>query len=140
MEHAGGDRAWRRAALWGILTSLLLVACSPDPPHLVGKWVVEDIAGRGIIDSSHVVLEFLPDGRLAGSATCNRLLGSYEKDGHQLSLEPVGTTMMACPEALMNQERRLLDLLPKITRSRIDETGALILETADGQSLTARHR
>jgi len=106
---------------------------------LVGdEWMIEDIAGGGVIDSSHASLKFMPDGRLAGSATCNRLLGSYEKDGSQLSLERAGTTMMACPEAQMKQERRLLDLLSEVTRYSIDDSGVLILETADGKRITAR--
>ena len=46
--------------------------------------------------------------------------------------------MMACPEALMNQERKLLDLLPSVETFRIDESGALVLNTADGKKITAR--
>ncbi len=45
---------------------------------------------------------------------------------------------MACPEALMVQERKLLDLLPRIARYRIDATGALILVAPDGTAITAR--
>ncbi len=109
-----------------------------DTPLLGRPWVVEDIASGGVIDNSHVTLHFLPDGRLAGSATCNRILGSYESKGPQLTLKQVGATMMACPEALMNQERKLLELLPKIVTQRIDETGALILTATDGSTLRAR--
>ena len=39
--------------------------------------------------------------------------------------------MMACPEALMAQERRLLDLLPRVDGYRLDKTGALVLTAAD---------
>ena len=46
--------------------------------------------------------------------------------------------MMACPEALMNQERKLLQLLPKVQRYRIDASGALVLETASGDAIVAR--
>lgn len=106
---------------------------------LVGdEWGVEDIDGEGVIDGSPASLKFLPDGRLAGSATCNRLLGSYQKDGNQLSLERAGTTMMACPQAQMKQEGRLLDLLSEVTRYTIDDSGVLILETDDGERITAR--
>lgn len=110
-------------------------------PQLVGReWVIEDIAGGGVIDASEANLLFLPDGRLAGSTTCNRLLGSYSTDGSQLSLDAAGTTMMACPKALMKQERRLLELLPKVTRYSIDDTGALVLTTAGGAKIIARRR
>lgn len=102
------------------------------------EWVIEDIAGTGVIDNSHATLSFLADGRLAGSATCNRLIGSYEAHGQKLSIKPLGTTMMACPEALMNQERKLVELLPAVMSYRIDGTGALVLETTSGQTIVAR--
>lgn len=93
-----------------------------------------------MIDKSHASLQFLADGRLAGSATCNRIVGSYQSKGTQLIIEPVGTTMMACPEALMNQEGKLLQLLPMVTSYRIDKTGALVLTTGDGTTVVARRQ
>ena len=113
-------------------------------PLLQGaEWVIEDIANTGIIDNSHIALEFLPDGRLAGSTGCNRILGSYATDAAdaaKLTIQPAGTTMMACPPALMNQERKLLDLLPTVASYRIDSTGALVLHTAGKQTITARRQ
>ncbi|MDQ2780823.1 MAG: META domain-containing protein [Pseudomonadota bacterium] len=109
-----------------------------DTPLLGRAWRVEDIAGGGVIDDSHATLLFTADGRLAGSAGCNRIIGSYQSQGTQLKIEPAGTTMMACPPALMNQERKLLTLLPQIKRYRIDDTGGLMLTTADGQTIKAR--
>jgi CubicO group peptidase (beta-lactamase class C family) len=112
-----------------------------DKTPLLGReWVIESIAGVGVIDDSHAALQFLPDGRLAGSATCNRILGSYETQAQNLRIQPTETTMIACPEELMNQERTLLNLLPAIERYRIDKTGALVLSTADDRSLMARRR
>ncbi len=107
-------------------------------PLLGQEWVIEAIAGAGVIDDSHATLQFLPKGRLAGSATCNRILGSYETQATKLRIQPAGATMMMCPPALMNQERKLLDLLPAITSYQIDKTGALVLSTADGKTLLAR--
>ncbi len=107
-------------------------------PLLGAEWVIENIAGGGVIDNSQATLQFLPEGRLAGNATCNRLLGSYKTEGQTLGISNAGTTMMACPPALMNQERKLLDLLTQVTRWQIDKTGALVLSTADGKSIVAR--
>lgn len=107
-------------------------------PLLGAEWTIEDIAGAGVIDNSHATLIFMPDGQLAGSATCNRILGSYQSEGKQLSIKEVGATMMSCPEALMNQERKLLDLLPKVKSYKIDDTGALLLSTEDGKTIKAR--
>ncbi|MEZ5566489.1 MAG: META domain-containing protein [Gammaproteobacteria bacterium] len=68
------------------------------------EWIIEDIAGDGVIDNPQASLVFGIDGRLSGSATCNRIFGRYQLQGKQLSIEPMGTTMMACPEAVDNQE------------------------------------
>jgi CubicO group peptidase (beta-lactamase class C family) len=112
---------------------------STDPTPLLGReWVIEDIVGSGVVDNSQATLHFFPDGRLAGNASCNRMIGSYEASPGRLTVTLAGATMMACPEALMNQERKLLDWLPTVTSYRIDATGALILMAVDGSTLTAR--
>ena len=110
-------------------------------PLLGPEWVVEDIAGAGVIDRSHATLQFLRDGRIVGNATCNRFFGSYESTGPALlRIEPAGANRMACPPALMHQENKLLQLLPAIKSYRIDKTGALVLSTADGQTVLARRQ
>ncbi len=112
-----------------------------ETAQLVGReWYIEDIAGKGVIDNSPANLLFMPDGRLAGNAGCNRLIASYTQDGDALAIDQAGTTMMACPEALMNQERSLLDLLSMVESYSMDETGALVLTTSNGATITARRR
>ncbi|WP_341861375.1 serine hydrolase [Gymnodinialimonas sp. 57CJ19] len=114
---------------------------SQTAPNLTGpEWVIEDIAGRGVIDNSPASLEFLPDGSLAGNASCNRLIGSYEATDTGLSVMLSGTTMMACPEAVAHQEQRLLALLPAAVSFEIDATGALVLTTDGGETIAARRR
>ena len=102
------------------------------------EWRVEDIAGAGIIDNSPATLLFGPDGRLSGNASCNRLIGSYTVERNKLTISPAGLTMMACPPALMDQERKLVDLIRTVTRYSIDRTGKLTLTSASGKSIVAR--
>ncbi len=109
-------------------------------PLIGHEWVIEDIAGRGVIDMSYASLVFLEEGRLAGNATCNRILGNYKISDRRIDIDSAGTTMMSCPEALMRQERVLLEMLPRVQSYRIDATNALILETRDGQRIVARRR
>ncbi|SFM28723.1 Type III secretion system lipoprotein chaperone (YscW) [Ectothiorhodospira mobilis] len=56
------------------------------------------------------------------------------------TLGPLATTMMACPQALMDQERRVLQALEAVRRFDRDATGALRLmgESGDTPLLTAR--
>lgn len=107
-------------------------------PSLTGaEWMIEDIAGHSVIDDSHASLQFLPDGRLAGS---NRLPGSCTLNDDAFSIKPTGTAMMVCPEALMRQERRLLQMLPEINSFKIDGGGSPVLQTTDGKSSIMRQQ
>ena len=114
-------------------------AAEVDETALFGEeWKIEDIGGAGVIDDSSATLVFLPDGGLTGRATCNHFGTSYTIVGPAMTISPVGSTRMACPEALMNQEQTLLQLLPTVHSFGIDASGALVLTTADGQTITAR--
>lgn len=95
-------------------------------------WEIEDIGGRGIVDRSRVTLEFDDDGRLSGHASCNRFTASYTRDGDKLDIGPAAVTRMACPPALMNQERVFLDALARVRRFAIDDSGTLVLAGANG--------
>jgi heat shock protein HslJ len=96
------------------------------------EWVVEDLAGGGIIDRSRVTLNFDAEGQVSGRASCNRYTAGYQARGDRLGFTPAAATKMACAEALMNQEQNFFRILGAVDRFRIDETGALILEGAAG--------
>jgi heat shock protein HslJ/membrane-bound inhibitor of C-type lysozyme len=117
-----------------------LDGCGGDPASLLQgvTWIVEDIAERGIIDSSRVTIHFGEDGQLSGRASCNTYLGRYQLTGESLTLSVSGVTRMACPPALMDQETRVLDQLRQVRRFEIDPTGALLLHGDTGRALLAR--
>ena len=121
----------------------VLNGCGGEPIDLLAglEWVVEDIAGGGIIDSSRVTMEFdAASRRVAGSGGCNRYNAAFDLSGEGLSIGPAAATMMACAEALMEQEWRFFDLLQRVSRFDIDETGALLLyiNDQDAPQLVAR--
>lgn len=113
--------------------------CGGDRQRLLrgAVWVVEDLAGAGIIDRSRITIEFLEENRVAGRASCNRYTGSYELRGEGVSIGPLASTRMACAPALMNQEDRFLDLLNDVNSVRIGQQGQLLLSTPDGKSIKA---
>lgn len=107
-----------------------LAGCGGDPLALLtgAEWVVEDIAGGGIIDRSHVTLVFDGLDRVAGSGGCNNYNGAFTISGEGVSFGPAAATMKACSEALMNQERRFFQTLAGVNRFDIDkDSGALVL-------------
>ncbi|OFE13804.1 hypothetical protein PHACT_00185 [Pseudohongiella acticola] len=116
-----------------------LTGCGGNPARLIqgAEWVLEDINGRGIIDSSRVTLNFWPDGRVTGRATCNNLMGQYQLSGEGFSINQIATTRIACAPALMAQEQTVMENLRDLQRFDVTELGALVLHSANG-TLTAR--
>lgn len=114
--------------------------CGGDPwSLLVGRtWVIEDIAGGGVIDRARATMGFDAAGRVYGSGSCNRYNGPATLNGETLSLGALASTKMACPEAIMTQEQRFFSALSEVSGFDIDETGALILRGPSGPLVLAR--
>jgi len=87
------------------------------PFKLAGsEWVLEDLAGTGVIDNIPATLTFPEDGKVVGNGSCNRFFGPAETQGQVIKLGPLGATRMACPEAVMNQETKYLNALQAAER------------------------
>lgn len=108
-----------------------LSGCGGAPLSLLTgpEWVVEDLQGKGIIDNSHMTLQVGTGGQVAGSGGCNRYFGNLTLSGEGLRIGPLGSTMMACAEALMEQENRLHTALAAVDSFDLDDTGALELRS-----------
>jgi heat shock protein HslJ/membrane-bound inhibitor of C-type lysozyme len=114
--------------------------CGGAPERLFrgAEWVVEDLAGGGIIDMSRITVNFLEDGRIGGRASCNQYSGSYQLTGEGgITFDHLAVTRMACAPALMNQEDRFLDILNRVSGIRIGRNGELLLLTPDSDTLKA---
>jgi len=114
--------------------------CGGEPKSLLtgGEWIVETIGGAPVVDKPEATILFMEEGRVAGNASCNRFIGGYYLTGEGLSFSQMGTTMMACEEALSLQEARFLELLQAVFRFEISPEGRLVLHTPDGRSITAK--
>lgn len=111
-------------------------AATAASASLVGpEWVAEDIGGKGVADQVRSHLSFMPDGRLAGSGGCNRIIGGYTLQGETITFSQMGSTMMACPPAMEEQERRFLRMLGEAKRWRITPEGRLLLLDGEGTAL-----
>lgn len=115
-------------------------------PPLV--WVSNDFLPTGsmatpeqgaIALGSEYWVQFLPDGGFSFRADCNGGFGSYELDGSNVTLGPLGTTLMLCPEG--GEGDAFIAALSSVTGWSIDQSGAsdvLMLTTEDGTDLTFR--
>jgi heat shock protein HslJ len=103
---------------------------------LPGQWTVTGYNnGKGgvvsVMAGTELTANFGADGNLSGSAGCNTYNASYTVDGDKISIGPAATTMMACDQAIMDQEQQYLTALSTAATYRVDGS-KLELRTADG--------
>jgi len=103
---------------------------------LYGSWLAEDIGGAGVIDDVQSTLTIAEDGSVTGRGGCNGFGGMATIDGDKLSFGPLAGTLMACPEAIMDQEGKFHDALARTARFRLDPAQRkLVLLDAEGAEL-----
>jgi heat shock protein HslJ len=119
-----------------------LTGCGGEPASLLqgAEWKVEEIGGASLVAGSKVTIDFAPDGRVSGHASCNSFSGAYALTGEGLTFSKVAGTRMMCEAALMDQERRFLDALGNVRNFSVSADGALLLNTADGHTIKAQRR
>lgn len=102
--------------------------------ELAGEWRVTHLAGTPVIEESRLALCFTASGEVSGNASCNRFSGSYTAESGSLRIGgadgSVATTRMLCPEPVMAQEDRFLQLLPAIDTYEKTADGTLIFRAA----------
>jgi heat shock protein HslJ len=142
----GGLFALGGAALMGLL--LGLAGCNPDrlaarsaeaapAPTLEGtQWVLEDLAGAGVLDRAQATLSFGEGGSVHGSGSCNRFMGPVTVEEESISFGALAATRMACPEAVMNQEERYFAALGGARRFERD--GPFLYIYSDEQAAPLR--
>lgn len=119
-----------------VVFAALLAGVTVEVPQIT--WVLDAFVEGGTetaaLAEPEVTVTFAED-RVSGSAGCNSYSAAVGFDGSFLDIAPPISTKMACqPAALMQQETRFLNLLPKITIYRVIGD-RLRLETPDGQAL-----
>jgi len=103
--------------------------------ELTGNWLVEDIAGGGVIDNAQSTLEVGEDGSVSGSTAVNRYNGKAKIEGQKIEFGPLATTRRAGPPALMDQESKFIKALEKVASFRIEDSGLLYLMDETGKDI-----
>lgn len=81
-----------------------------------------------------ITARFSEDGRVSGSAGCNRYFGRYERSEARLSISQVGATRKACPPPVMEREQAYLTALDAVA-GWTRRAGRLDLLDASGERL-----
>lgn len=82
-------------------------------------WILEDLAGSGVVDRVQATLVLSEDGAVSGNASCNQFRGTGTVTSDSLTLRPLATTRKMCAEAVMHQETRYLEALRGANRFEI---------------------
>ena len=124
---------------------MALPGCGGDDTSLEGtRWVMTAYAVDGSTQdalSDTTVDAMFADGTVSGTGGCNQYNGSYELDGDKLSVGPLAGTMMACEQAIMDQETAYMAALQSASSYEIDgnmltikdSPGAAVLEFQAGE-------
>lgn len=124
--------------LASLLGAMLLAACAyggGGPPD--GRWQIREVGTMTVPDEVDAHIEFLPDGRLAGRAGCNRYTGSWARQGHEMRFGRIAATRMACAGPAMDIESRLFEMMDKVVRQDRPDARTLIMVTGDGRRIVA---
>jgi heat shock protein HslJ len=135
---------WLAAPLLATLTACAVAPPAPPTPTtptvsapLVGtEWRLEDISGRGVLDRVPATLGFPEVGRVAGNGSCNRFFGSVAVDQNlHIRFSQIGSTRMACPGAVGEQEGRYLAALQKVHHYELQGGQLLLYVEGENQPL-----
>jgi len=112
---------------------------SAKPAPFVGThWILTQVGDTAIKPTGSVrdaQLQFASEGsKVTGSTGCNRLTGTYTRNGDALTFGPAATTRMACAPPIGEIENKMLDALRATTTAKItgselalsDKSGAVV--------------
>ena len=115
-----------------MLLPLVLASCEEAAQGLAGsEWRPTDIGGVEVPADAEIFIQFGDEGKLQGHGGCNSFMGSYKTDGESIEISPLGATLMACPEPVMERERRFFEALQNTRRFERDGTDLTLSDDAD---------
>ncbi len=128
-------------AIMLLLSSIIgLAACGSGDSIADTMWKLESYGERGnlqtVIQDTEITIEFKSEeNKIAGSGGCNSYFGGYEINKNELTIiPPIGSTMMACPEPIMDQEQEYFKLLETTETFQI-QNGKLTISCSGNKML-----
>jgi putative lipoprotein len=82
-------------------------------------WRLQSIGGEAVLDRAPATL-VIQEGKVSGRGSCNSFFGPVTIEGEKISFGPLGSTRMACAEAVSNQEAKYLEALQAAERFTVE--------------------
>ncbi|MEX0955634.1 MAG: META domain-containing protein [Rhizobiaceae bacterium] len=93
-------------------------------------WQVTELAGADPIAAHVPTLTINLAGSAGGNTGCNVYFATATVDGASISFSAIGSTYIACDDAIMDQERAFLQALGLTTQFEVNAGGLLLLDRA----------
>ena len=133
-----------------LFTSMLMAGCGSgialDEPIEGPIWQLEQLGGVLIEPSSdprrNAQIQFDFNGRVSGTGGCNRLTGTFERNGSSLKLGQLGATRMACEnQAAEINETQFFAALKETASYRLQQgSSRLALLDSGGRTIATLSR
>jgi len=106
--------------------TILIAACAAAPINEIALdaaqgtgWRAVSIGGEPVLAEVQSVLGFDSPTSVSGDTGCNRFQGPVAAKDEGIRIGPLATTQRACPQEVMEQERRFTDALANARGLRI---------------------
>ncbi len=124
-----------------VTIALVLSACTTKNHEssvlLVGSWKLISYGPANTqtpaVADAQAELTFKGDGTMTGNSGCNSLGGNYTVKGHQVTFTQIISTLMACDDSRMAQERVVQKVLNDRVAFKIE--GNILTLTKNGMVL-----
>lgn len=120
-----------------VIAFLSLAACSSGSGQALtaSLWMLTELNGQAPLPDTAITADFGDDGKVSGSSGCNSYTTTYTVSGKKITFgEQTASTMMACPDPVMEQERVFIKALSQTATFEIVED-ELTLYDADGNAI-----
>ena len=129
---SGGQMLFTTDQVRGVITQgnpthvdLVLTRVDPESAGAFGdltrsSWVLVDLNGDGVVEGTHVTLDFGENGRATGNGSCNRYFSTVEISGSSIRFGAVGATRMACGTSVSLQEVKYFEALEAAHRFTVE--------------------
>lgn len=101
------------------------------------SWRIVSVNERPTVEGVDAYLAFA-EGRVSGTAGCNRLTGPYTQERNQLRFGALAATRMACMGPRGEQESRVFAILAQPLTISFGERMTMTWTAADGSSISLR--
>lgn len=106
-----------------------------EPGQLTNTaWRLTQLGEMPMDDDTPAYLQFDVDGKVYGNGGCNRLTGTFALQDGRLTIGPLATTRMACPEPANSLEISFLEALDQ-TSTAVRVESRLAFRNGDGRTL-----